>query len=128
MTTLKKLGRKIASINVLRTFWTSIRDFIFLLPAALAFAFTADLIERFATLGDGANWMTRVGNVFASLSQLCVAHLAVFILIAIGWPSLNRFGNFNFTTTWDALPGWGQLTMYVGVTVGWFIGCAIVIA
>ena len=128
MTTLQKLGRKLATVNVLRTLWTSVRDYILLLPAALVFAFTADLIERFATLGDGANWMTRVGNVFASLSQLCVAHLAVFILIAIGWPSLNRFCNFSFNTAWNALPDWGRLTMYVGVTVGWFIGCTIVIS
>ena len=114
--------------NFLRTLKTSARDFIILPIAAFAFAFLADLTERFATLTSGANWLTRVGEVGADLSKLCVAHMVVFILMAIGWPTLTRWGNFEFKEAWDGLPSWGKFTTYIGVSVSWFIGCCIVIS
>jgi hypothetical protein len=125
---LKAVGVWLANINVLRTLWTSVRDFVILLPMAFVFAFLADMTERFATMFSSHNWLTRVGNVFADLSGLCVAHVVVFILIAIGWPVVNKFGNFDFDEAWKNLPDWGKLTSYFGVCVGWFIGCAIVIS
>jgi len=128
MKSIKALGTWIASINILRTLWTSVRDFIILLPLAFGFAFLADMTERFATLFSSHNWLTRVGNVFADLSGLCVAHVVVFILLAVGWPSVNKFGNFKFDSAWKDLPEWGKLASYFGISVGWFIGCAIVIA
>jgi hypothetical protein len=127
MNILTKIRNKVASNNTIQTIITNGRDFVILPSFALAFAFAADLIERFAVIASGANWLTRVGDVFANLSKLCVAHTAVFILLAIGWPTLNKWGNFDFSEAWDALPSWGKFTTYIGVTVGWFIGCAIVI-
>tara|TARA_B110000495_G_scaffold198185_2_gene209583 strand:- start:3348 stop:3860 length:513 start_codon:yes stop_codon:yes gene_type:complete len=123
----KALWASFTAINIVRTIWNNFRAICFLLPAAIGFAFLADAIETMALLVADKNWLSRVGEVFASLSSLSVVHLSVFVLVAIGWPSLRRFGNFEFANAWKGLPAWGKLTAFLGISAAWFIGSAIAI-
>jgi len=126
--TLKAIWAHFASINIIRTLWNNSRAIFWLIPAAFIFAFLADVTETAALLVDDKNWLSRVGEVFASLSALSIAHLSVFLLVAIGFPSLRKFGNLDFPGAWKDLPSWGKLAAFLGISAAWFIGSAIVIS
>ena len=96
-------------MNILKTLQTNWRDILIATVIIIAVAFVADVIERLSVTEDGMVWLASVVHAFKGLSNFAAANLACWFMLAVSWPSINRWSHAGFKRAWNSMPDEGKL-------------------
>lgn len=112
-------------MNIIKTLHTNIRAIFIGIAATFICAFMADAIERWTLTESGVTWLNNTVMLFRGFARLGIANLGGLLFIAVGWPTVNKFGNDSFKKAWDNLPEWGQFATLVAVALTYLIAACI---
>lgn len=112
-------------INTIKTGW---RDLVAGIALTLALSFVADVLERLAIRDDGSVWIANVVLSLRGLSAFAGANLAAFFMVAVAWPTVNKFSNDSFTRGWESLTDGQKLTAFIAVSLAYLIAASICFA
>lgn len=115
-------------MNILNTLKTNYRDIIAGLVLTLGLAFLADALERMATTNDGHVWLANVVTSLRGLAAFGGANLAAFIMIAVAWPTLNKYSNDSFLHGWNSLSPPQRFAAFIAIAMCYLISAALCFA
>jgi len=117
-----------AKNTIKHTLITNARDFLVGIFVVTVVAFVADLVSKLATFNVGLMWLVGISDQLKSFSILAGANLAGWIMFAFAWPSLNKFSNYKFETTWNSLSGKEKLDRFLALAAVEIVAAAIIFA
>lgn len=110
----------------MKTLLTNWKDIFAFLAVAIVFALLADIVTRLSISGNDLPGLANLVGTLRGFSNFVGANLCAWLIgIAIGWPTLNRYGNESFTTGWAALDARDRFFVFTGVSVLELIAAAI---
>ena len=113
-------------MNLLKTLKTNWRDILVASLLVLAISFIADIVGKLAVTNNGVMWMVSVVQALKGIAMLAAANLSAFLIFAVSWPTLNKFGNDSFTSTWNSLTNKERFDLYATACFIEIIAAAIV--
>jgi len=100
----------------MKTLLTNWKDILAFLAIAILFALLADGVTRLSLSGRDLPGLANLIGTLRGFSNFVGANLCAWLIgIAIGWPTLNRYGNESFAEGWAALDARTRFLVFTGV-------------
>jgi hypothetical protein len=115
-------------MNLLSTLKTNWRDLFAGIVIIIFCSFAADIIERWTLVDSGQTWLTNTVMVFRGLARFGAANLAAFFVFSFAWPTLNRYSNENFASTWTKLSDLSKFITLIAVCITYILAASICFA
>jgi hypothetical protein len=112
-------------MNLLSTLKTNWRDIVVGISLILICSIIADSIERWTLMDSGATWANNTVMAFRGLARFSGANLAGFMMLAVAWPTINRYSNLRFSHTWDNLPEHYKFFTLIVLSVAYLVSAAL---
>jgi hypothetical protein len=115
-------------MNLLKTLANNWRDILVAFTLTLGLAIAADVLEKIAAQEDGSVWLANVVISIRGLAAFAGANLAAFFMLAVAWPTIQKWNNENYVDTWQHLPSWGRFATFIAVAIAYILAAAICFA
>lgn len=100
---------------LLQTIKTNLRDILVGVTIVLAVSFAADVANKLAVTNNGVMWLANVVAVMNGLATFAAANLGMWFMLAVAWPTINRFSNEKFYAAWQTLTLQQQFSAFIAV-------------
>jgi hypothetical protein len=115
-------------MNLLKTLANNWRDILVGLVLTIGLAFVADVLEKLAASEDGKVWLANVVITLRGLAAFAGANMAAFFMLAVAWPTVQRWNNRSYVSAWTALPAWGKFAAFIAIALTYILAAAICFA
>lgn len=112
-------------MTLLATLKTNWRDIIVGVALVLGISFAADVVEKLSVTQSGVVWLANVTAVLKGLARFAAANLAAWFMLAVAWPTLNRYSNASFQSGWDSLDRPQRFFVLIAVSVSLLLSASI---